>query len=419
MTRPEEDKQQLETPAPATRSGRMKWILAAVVVVVAAVAVVLYWRYVSVRESTDDAQIEGHLHAISPRVGGTVTKVLVKDNQYVEAGTVLVEIDPTDYQVTVDRAEADVAEAEAGLSVSRTNVPIASTTSSSGLSSADAGVAEASAGVATAENQVQLMQARLRSAQATVAEAKANADRAARDLDRMKQLVAKEEVSRQQYDTAVAAADATRAHLDATQSQLREAEQGIQVAQSQLEQQRMRVKRAQADAMAAQTGPKQVVASEARAKSAAAKLQQTKAMLEQVKLNLGYTVLKAPVSGIVSQKTVEVGQTVQAGQPLMSLVPLEETWVVANFKENQLARMRPGQKVRIAVDAYGHEYEGHVESIAAATGARFSLLPPENATGNYVKVVQRVPVRIAFAKGQDPEHLLRPGMSVVPTVMVK
>ncbi|MEO8660830.1 MAG: HlyD family secretion protein [Bryobacteraceae bacterium] len=413
----EEAKQQ-ETPAPNAGQGRMKWILA-VVVVIAAIGGAVYWQWSAGRVSTDDAQIEAHLHAVSARVGGTVTKVMAKDNQAVEAGTVLFEIDPADYQVAVDRAAADVAEAEATLAASRTNVPIVSITTSSGLSSAEAGVSEASAGVGTSESQVQMMQARLVTAEAMVREAKANSDRAARDLERMKQLVGKEEISKQQYDAAAAAADATRAQLEAVTAQHREAEQGIRVAQSQLEQQKIRVTRAQAEARSAQSAPKQVAASEARANSAAAKLQQMQAALAQAKLNLSYTVVRAPVSGIVSQKSIEEGQVIAGGQPVLSIVPLEETWVVANFKENQLAHMRPGQKVKVAVDAYGRDYEGHVESIAAATGARFSLLPPENATGNYVKVVQRVPVRIAIEKGQDPDHQLRPGMSVVPTVLVK
>jgi membrane fusion protein (multidrug efflux system) len=413
----EEAKRQ-ETPAPPAGQGRMKWILA-VVVVIAAIGAAVYWQWATGRVSTDDAQIEAHLHAVSARVGGTVTKVLAKDNQAVEAGTVLFEIDPADYQVAVDRAAADVAEAEATLAASRTNVPIVAITTSSGLSSAEAGVSEASAGVGTSESQVQMMQARLVTAEAMVREAKANSDRAARDLERMKQLVGKEEISRQQYDAAAAAADATRAQLEAATAQHREAEQGIRVAQNQLEQQKIRVTRAQADARSAQSAPKQVAASEARAQSAAAKLQQMQAALAQAKLNLSYTVVRAPVSGIVSQKSIEEGQVIAGGQPVLSIVPLDETWVVANFKENQLAHMRPGQKVKVAVDAYGRDYEGHVESIAAATGARFSLLPPENATGNYVKVVQRVPVRIAIEKGQDPDHQLRPGMSVVPTVLVK
>jgi membrane fusion protein (multidrug efflux system) len=236
----------------------------------------------------------------------------------------------------------------------------------------------------------------------------------------MKALVAKAEISQQQYDAALATAEAYHAQLDGTQAQVHEAEESIRVAQSQLELQHARLTKAEADARATQTAPQQVTATRARAESSSAKVLQMKAALEQAELNLQYTTVQAPISGIISQRTVEVGQIVQAGQPLLAIVPLDDIWVTANFKENQLANMRPGQPVTISVDTYvGREYKGRVESIAAATGARFSLLPPENATGNYVKVVQRVPVKIVFEKGQDPEHLLRPGMSVVPTVITK
>ena len=395
--------------------------LALLLVLVAAVAAggYRYWRYASVRESTDDAQIDGHLHPVSARVGGTVLKLLVKDNQYVEAGTVLVVIDPRDYQVALDRARGDLAEAQAELHEKNTNVPIASTTTSSQLSGAEAGVGEARAAIATAQQQVDAAQARLVSAQARVREAQANSDRAARDLARMKELVAKEEISQQQYDSAVASADALRAQVDSAQAQVQEAAQGVQVARGVLDQQRARLARAEAEVAGARTAPEQVAVTRARAQSSAAKVEQRQAELARAELNLEYTIVKAPTAGIVSQRTVEVGQVIQAAQPLLSVVPLEDIWVTANFKENQLRHMRPGQSVSIAVDATGKSYRGHVDSIAAATGSRFSLLPPENATGNYVKVVQRVPVKIVFEKGQDPGHFLRPGMSVVPTVLTE
>jgi membrane fusion protein (multidrug efflux system) len=407
-----------QIPQPPPRR-KWRWIAVGIVLVAVLVGGWLYWRYTSVRESTDDAQIDGRLHAVSAKVSGRVIKLLVNDNQYVEAGTVLVQIDPRDYQVALDRALADLAEAEAKLRADQADVPIVSTTTSSQISGTRAGVGEAQAGVNTAARQVQAMTSRLGSAQALVREAQANSERAAKDLDRMRALVAKEEISRQQYDAAVAAAAASRAQLESAQAQAREAENGISVARSQLEQQRAKVARAESDASAAQTAPQQMAATRARAASSSARVMQMKAAVEQAQLNLQYTTVVAPASGTVSQRTVEVGQVVQVGQPLLAIVPLEDIWVTANFKENQLKKMRPGQPATIAVDAYGREYKGHVDSIAAATGARFSLLPPENATGNYVKVVQRIPVKIALEKGQDPEHLLRPGMSVVPTVRVE
>jgi membrane fusion protein (multidrug efflux system) len=276
--------------------------------------------------------------------------------------------------------------------------------------------------VAAAQNQVNAARDRLSTAQARVRVAQADDVRAARDLDRMKALVAKEEVSQQQYDLAVAAAGSYRAQVDLAESQVREAEQGVRVAESQVTQQQARLAQAQTAVASARTAPQQVAVTRARAESAAARVQQMQAAVEQAQLNLEYTTVRAPARGIVSQRTVEVGQVAQAGQPLLAVVPLDldSIWVTANFKETQLKNMRPGQSVTISVDTYGgRQYRGHVDSVAAVTGARSSLLPPENATGNFVKVVQRVPVKIVFEKGQDPEHLLRPGMSVTPTVFTR
>jgi len=247
--------------------------------------------------------------------------------------------------------------------------------------------------------------ARVRSAQAHARETEAKAAKAAQDLERLKPLVAKDEVSRQEYDAAVAAADSARAEHEAAVADAREEEAGGHGAEAKLAQ--------------ARTAPQQVAIVRSRAQGAEAQAQQARAAVERARLDLEHTVLKATVSGVVSKKTVEVGQFVQPGQPLLAVVPLDEIWVTANFKENQLRDIRPGQAASLKVDAYGRSYRGRVDSIAAATGARFSLLPPENATGNFVKVVQRVPVKILFEKGQDPEHLLRPGMSVEPTVYTK
>jgi len=274
--------------------------------------------------------------------------------------------------------------------------------------------------VTAAEKYVDASQARFRSAQAVVRQQRANYDRAVKDLDRMKMLIAKEEISRQQFDANASAAEASRAQVDAAEAQMHEAEQSVHMAQSQLEQAKARVGIAEANAQAAQIAPQQIAASRARAASASAKVLQRKAELEQASLNRGYTVVRAPISGIISQRSVEAGQVIQPGQPLLAVVPLDDIWITANYKESQLANMKPGQKVEVTVDAYGSKvFQGHIDSIAAATGAKFSLLPAENATGNYVKVVQRVPVKIVLEQGQDPDHSLRPGMSVVPTVLTK
>lgn len=404
-----------ETP----RSYR-RWIILAGILAVAAVASGVYYNYARFRESTDDAQLDGHIHSVSARVGGTVLSLKVKDNQFVKAGDVLLEIDPKDYQVVVDGAKADLAEAQATNSAGITQVPVTQTTTDSQISSADASVQEARATLLSSEKQVGASQARLKSAQALVEQARANAERDARDLERYRALLAKDEISQQQFDTTKAANAATRAQVESTIAQVLEAEQAIHVAQAAVQEQKAKLAKAEADARATSTGTRQVAIARARAQSNAARVLQMQSSLDKADLNMGYTVVRAPVSGVISQRTVEVGHVIQPGQPLLSVVPLNDVWVTANFKENQLAHMRPGQHVEIEVDAYkGKKFAGKVESIAAATGSRFSLLPPENATGNYVKVVQRVPVKIVFDEGQDPEHLLRPGLSVVPTVLTK
>jgi len=367
-----------------------KWAVL-LVLLLALIVVGLLWHYYSRRESTDDAQVDGHIIPISARITGTTIRVLHDDNEFVQAGTLLVELDPKDYQVAVDRARADLANAEAGSTAARVGIPLTTTTSSSQLVAADAAVR-------SADRDVQMSQAR-------VQEAQANYTRAAADLKRMETLVQKDEISRQQYDAAVATAASAKATLDAANAAVSSAES--RVAQT----------RAQADA--AHTVPDQIRVTRARAGAAVADVQKYQAALEQAQLNLQYTKIYAPVSGVLDKRNVEPGQVVQAGQPLFSIVNLHDIWVTANFKETQLKQMHPGQRVEVDVDAYGKKFEGTVESMPGATGARFSLLPPENATGNYVKVVQRLPVRVRINPGQDPNHLLRPGMSVVPVVFVK
>ena len=390
------------------------------VIIVAIVGVLLWLRVTAGRESTDDAQVDAHVMQVSARVGGTVLSVPVKDNQQVDAGAVLVEVDPRDHQVAVDKARAELAEAEASAAAAQSNVPITSTTATSNVSTAQGSIEETRARADAAQKEVDAAHARLTTAQARQREAEANAARTAKDVERLRGLLAKDEVSQQQFDAAVAAADGQHAAADSAKSQVVEADAGIRVAESRLVQARAGERQAQASLQSAQTAPEQVTAMRARASAAQAHVQQARATLAQAELNLEYATIKAAERGIVSRKTAHVGQVIQPGQPLMALIPLEEVWITANFKETQLKSLRPGQSATVKVDAYGgREYKGHVDSIAAATGARFSLLPPENATGNYVKVVQRVPVKIALDPGQDPDHLLRPGLSVVPTVYTK
>jgi len=372
------------------------------------------------RVSTDDAQVDARVTQIASRVPGTVARVAVADNQLVEAGTVLIELDPRDYQVAVDKARAELADAKAAAVAAQSSVPITSTTAASNVTSALGGVAQAQSGVTAAEKEVEAARARLVTAQARLREAEANAARAARDVERLRGLLAKDEISQQQFDTTSAGAEALKAGVDSARSQIAEAEAGIRVAESKLAQVRAGEQQAHAELRTAQTGPSEITATRARASSAEARVEQARANLAQAELNLQYAAVKAPARGIVSKKGVNTGQVIQSGQPLLALVQIDDVWVTANFKETQLKDMRPGQRATIGVDAFGgREFKGKVDSLAGATGARFSLLPPENATGNFVKVVQRVPVKIVLDAGQDPDRRLRPGMSVTPTVYVR
>ena len=407
------------TPQRSGLPSAVKWVAILVLLAAIGIGISMYLSYAAERESTDDAQIDGHIYPVSAQIDGTVLDVLFDNNQLVQAGTVLGHIDPRFYQAAVDKARGDVAEANATEKEYSAGVPITSINTTTQLSGAEAGVAEQTAKIATAQQQVYVANERLTTAQARAREAQANTAKANSDLTRMKPLVAKEEVSRQQYDAVVASAATATAAEDSANSQIKEAQQGVQVAQALLEQERAHMAEVRAHVDAAKSGPQQVAAKQAQVQASGAQIQEKQAALAQAEINLGYTTVRAPVNGLVSERSMEPGQTVSHGQALMAIVPLEDVWVTANFKESQLKNMHPGQPVEIEVDAYGKKYKGHVDSIAAATGARFSLLPPENATGNYVKVVQRVPVKIFFEKDQDPNHLLRPGMSVTPTVIVK
>jgi membrane fusion protein, multidrug efflux system len=379
----------------------------AVVIAVLALLVVGFfvYRYVTSYESTDDAQVDGHINSISTRISGHVVSLNIQDNQYVKAGTVLVEIDPADYQVALDSAKADYESAQAAASAAGVNVPITDVNTSSQVSSSDADVASAHAGIAAARQQFE-------AAKDQLDQAEANNVKAQNDLGRYKQLVDKQEISQQQYDEAVAAAKgnaaavaAARANADAAQSQVTQAQQ--------------KLVQAEANWRNAQTGPRQMEIQRSRAASALADAQRKKADLDQARLNLQYTKVIAPVDGVVSDRTVEVGQNVSPGQELMKIIPLNDVWITANYKETQLREMKVGQHVTIEVDANGQSYKGTVNSIAGASGARFSLLPPENATGNYVKVVQRIPVKIVLDPGENKDQSLRPGMSVDPKVWIR
>jgi membrane fusion protein (multidrug efflux system) len=390
-------------PSRTASSGfRIAVLIAAVVLLVVGFFV---FRYVTSYESTDDAQVDGHINSISTRISGHVVKLNVLDNQYVQAGTVLVEIDPADYQVAYDRAKADFESAQAAAAAAGVDVPITSVNTNSQVSSTEADVANSRAGIAAAKQQFE-------AAKAQLDQAVANNVKAQNDLVRYKQLIDKQEISQQQYDQAVAAAAAAAAAVNAARAL-------ADAAQSQVTQAQEKQRQAEANWRNAQTAPQQMRVIRSRAASALADAQRKKADLDQAQLNLLYTKVIAPVAGVVSDRTVEVGQNVAPAQELMKIIPLADVWITANFKETQLRGMKVGQPVTIDVDANGKSYKGKVDSIAGASGARFSLLPPENATGNYVKVVQRIPVKIVLDPGENKDQSLRPGMSVTPKVWIR
>jgi len=409
-SRPESGASVYSTPppekkfSPEARQKRRRTLLIVIIAVVVVVGGLLLWRYFSSYESTDDAQADVHLYPVSARISGYVIRVNVNDNQWVNKGDVLVEIDPTDYQVALAQAQANLSNAEATARSLNITVPITSVNTASQLQFTASGVEDARAAVAAAEKQ-------FAAAHEQVEAAQANDVKAQDDLKRYKQLVDQREVAQQIYDQALAAAKSSAASVAAAQASESAAQQFVRQAQSRLTQ-------ATANHEYAQTGPQQVSSTKARVQAAIADVEQKRALLQQAQLNLQYSKIVAPISGEVN-KTVVEGLNIEPGQQLLTIVPLDEIWVTANFKETQLKHMQVGQKADIHVDSSGRTLHGHVDSIAGATGPLFSLLPPENATGNYVKIVQRVPVKIVLEPGENRDRRLRPGMNVVPDVYLR
>ena len=386
-----------------SRRSRKRWIIVGSVVVVL-VGGLLLWHYFSGFESTDDAQVDVHLYPVSARISGYVQSVHVEDNQYVPQGATLVEIDPKDYQVAVAKAQANLETADATARALNIDVPISSVDTASQLKFTSSDIENAKAAIAAGEKQVAAAQARIQ-------EAEAENVKAQDDVQRYHLLLTKEEVPEQTYDHAVAAAQTDTAAVAAAKAEEAAAEQSVAEAHS-------RLTEAIARNESAGAGPQRVASTRARALSAVADERQRKADLDQAELNLGYTRVLAPVSGEVTKKVV-VGLNVEPGEQLLTVVPLDQVWITANFKETQLRHMRPGQKVKITCDSNGRSYQGHVDSISGATGPVFSLLPPENATGNYVKIVQRIPVKIVLEAGENRDRQLRPGMNVEAKVYVR
>src|SRR5215471_1190544 len=378
------------------------------------------YLYFHNRESTDDAQVDGHITPIASKVYGRVGKVLVNDNQQVKAGQPIVQLEPGDYQAAVDQAKAALALAEGEARSAGVDVPRTSENAASDTSSAQAQLEAARAdGIRAQATYEQSQTADLAYAQANVEKSRANALLAQADLARYLPLMQKGEISKQQYDAAKANADATGSALNADEQRLAQAKRNIDISHAQLEAAKARVSMAEAGVASAHADVKRVAMRSADAQAKLAKVEQSRAQLAAAKLNLSYCNIVAPVDGVVTHKQVEDGQIVQQGQGLMVIVPLQDVWVTANFKETQLRKMRPGQKAYVEVDTYGRTFSGQVDSIAGATGAVVSLLPPENATGNFVKIVQRIPVKIVLDPIPANEAVLRPGMNVDATVIMK
>ena len=390
------------------KNSRRKLILFAVVALLVIGAGLFYWHS-TFTEDTDDAQVDGDLYQVSSRVTGQVIKVYVEDNQKVEAGALLAEIDPKDYQVALEQAQANLASTQAAAAQANVNVPITSLSTLTSTLTSSSDVQGTIAAIAQAQKQVQAAEAR-------VAQAKANALKADLDVQRYKPLVERDVISKQQFDAAVAQAAANNAAVLEAESTVIGQQEAVRQAQQKLVQSRSQA------VESAKNGPQQVKAQQAKANAALADVKQAQAKVDQALLNLSYTKITAPASGVVNKKNVQVGANLSIGQDLLTIIPLSNLWVTANFKETQLERMHPGQKVVLKVDALGgRKFHGEVKQIGGATGSRLSLFPPENATGNYVKVVQRIPVRIDFTKLQDEnkDYALRPGFSVTPEVAVK
>jgi membrane fusion protein (multidrug efflux system) len=398
-------------PAPPPKEAgnpRRRFIIIAVVLLLVLAGIFFWWRS-TFTEDTDDAQVDGNLYQVSSRVTGHVVKVYVNDNEQVQAGQLLLEIDPTDYQVALDQAQADLASAQAQYTQATANVPITQVTVGTTVTTSRTDVGASSQTVSQAQKQVEAANAR-------VVQAMANAKKAQDDVDRYTPLVQRDVISKQQFDAAIAARDGANAAVLEAQANVLAQQNAVSTAQARL---------ASAQAQARQSvknAPGQVKVEQSRAAAAAAAVKQAEARVEQARLNLSYTKITAPSAGIVNKKNVEIGGNLATGQDLLTIIPLTDLWVTANFKETQLEKMRPCQPVTIKIDAYGgRKFSGRVTQVGGATGSRLSLFPPENATGNYVKVVQRIPVRIDFTNlaKEDGDYVLRPGLSVTPEVAVK
>jgi membrane fusion protein (multidrug efflux system) len=408
------------TPEPKKKGSPVKLIVLGIVVIALAIGGYFLLGYLDSYESTDDAQVDGHIDSVSSRINGTVTAVHFEDNQQVQAGQLLVELDPRDYQVAIEQAQAELSASQQQVSAQNPNVPITSQINQTNIQTTNLDVAAAQASVAASEANVAAAEQEYQSALANVRLAQANHNNDEAEVARYKTLVDKDEVSREQYEAKLTTAKASQATVEANQAIADSRRKQVDQARAQVNTAVAQVNSAKArEQQAQQNAPRQLAIQMASVQNKQADVLKNRAALDQAILNLQYCKIFAPATGIATKKSVEVGTRVAPGQDLLAVVPLDDIWITADFKETQLKQVHPGQRVTVKVDAFGREYEGKVESIAATSGAKTSLLPPENATGNYVKVVQRIPVRIRLNAGQNDDHRLRPGMSVEPKVWLQ
>jgi len=390
---------------PVTRGRSRAFTIFFIILIIAAGAGIYYWLHSRQFEDTDDAEVEAHLNSISSRVDGTIIAVYTDNNHFVKQGDPLVDLDPRDFQVALDQARAQLAQARSQVVASRPNVPITQVETTTNITGAEADVANAAAAVGVAERDRE-------SAVARLAEARANASKAHSDLERYTLLIRNEEVSQQEFDQVKATSQAQDATVDANRAAVEAAGRTVEQRQAQLAQVKARLAQYERNA------PAQLAIRQANVASQQANVQTAEATVEQAQLKLSYTKIVAPAAGIVLRRSAEVGERINAGQQLLMVAQIGDMWVTANFKETQMHNIRPGQSAKIHVDALQQDFEGYVDTLGGSTGSVASLLPPENATGNYVKVVQRIPVRLRFKPNQKGLDRLRPGMSVEPQVRI-
>ena len=412
----------IQTEHPDSPGKRRRQLILAILLGVGAIAAAIFgyrwWRYASTHVETDDAYLTGHIHQVNSKISDMATKVLVDDNQLVYQGQLLVQLDPNDYQVQIQQAQADLEAARRQASAAKANIGVVSTQAQGQITQAQGNIDAAVATISTAQARVVEVQAGITSAQAQYDQARANLQKTKADYIRYTKLTQLGVTPRQQLDTSKAAYDEALAQQKQATEAIRQAEAKLTQAQKDVANAQAKLVIQKGGLQQAQATTQQTKVNKSQYEAAVAAIAQAQAKLKTAQIQLSYCNITAPIDGRVGNKTVEVGNRVQSGQALMAIVD-PQPWIVANFKETQLEQMRPGQRVEIKIDAFRHRsFWGRVDSIAPASGARFALLPPDNATGNFTKIVQRIPVKIVFDPQsiQGYESLIVPGMSTVVSV---